>query len=732
MKVVPPLPPSGEVDRSHLLLAAIGSDTVSIVSVTAPAGSGKTVLLTQTTRALRDTMPIAWVTLDEADNDPVLFWGYVRLALGDLATAEPGADPDPPAGDRGISASTAAVSRLLSDLGTPALLVLDDFHSITNGEIHRGIDRLVGLLPRGVTLVLASRTPPPLPTARWLIEGRLVEVHGTDLAFSESDAVSFLHDGLGLELAGAALAGLVQRTRGWAAGLRVAGLSLRHAADATAFVDRFAGDHHHLVSYFGSEVLDRQPPESRAFLLDTSVLDELTADACEAVIGSADAAGLLRRLASTGVFVDPLDDSRSRFACHPLFREMLLSRLRSERPADVARLHRRAARWFGQTGEVERQIDHLIRAGDHDDAYQVILGNWVRLSNGGRHGLVWRWVEQLPPLVARRDPRLSVMAAWTRLNERDYDDVERWLSYLEPLLSDDGLRCEAAVIRSHRWRHLGDALQSARAATEAVLVAPAEDHLRQSMARAASGAALYWLGQFEEARSELERAVEHGRRCGECSSVVLGLMYQACLEGPDAPGSPGPAELAAQALEVAAESADFHVPAMAHLVLATCALADHRLRAALEAIDEAERLAELGQEPLELTMVSALRARVLHLRGDTSAARVELRLAGERLAELAEPGITEDAVRRAGADIRFAPRQASRGGLPVQPLTERELTVVRALDSDLTRQQIADELYVSLATVKTHLHSVARKLGVSARADIVARARTLGLLPDEP
>lgn len=769
-KLLPPPTPPGAVDRGGALIPVAAEQTTSAVVVVAPAGSGKTVLLSQFARDLAgppDGVRVAWVSLDERDDDPRAFWAYLRAAVAQVAAA-PGAPgkggTDGPDGDwdRDCDGDDDAgdVVGLLAAAPGPVVLVLDDYHAITDERIHRAVGRLVGLLPAQAQVVVASRTVPPLPLARWRLAGRLLELTAADLAFTQADAALLLRDGLGVAVDDDQVAALVERTQGWAAGLRVAGLSLQRVADRARFIETFSGNHHDLISYLSSEVLDRLPDRLRDFLIATAVLRMLTADSCDAVLAGAGSAAVLEQLGKAGLFVVAADDDWSTYGVHPLFRDVLLARLRTQDPEAETALHLRAADWFAHVGDMGEAIEHLLAAGEPERARSLLVEHWVPLSNLGRHRSVWRWLAALPQTELERDPQLCVMAAWTRLNQREYAEAEAWLARIAspappvaarapgPVVT--GLASEATSIRSHARRHLGDVEGALRAAQDAVRLAPAGDHLRQAMAHAALGVALYWAGHPAEAVPQLHQAARHGRDGAEESSVVLALMYEAaCLtRGPGNAAGPAtgrtteteaqqdttPAEraraLAGEALRLAAASPQFHVPAMAYLALARLQHAAGRPREALQALADADRFAVLGHEPLQCISINALRARAWHLLGQTDDARAQLRAAQRTLAEQPDPGIAADDVYAAANELRFAPRNPDGAGFPLQPLTARELTLLGLLDSDLTRQQLAAQLYVSLATIKTHLHSIARKLGVSDRRAIVTRARQLSLLPD--
>jgi LuxR family transcriptional regulator, maltose regulon positive regulatory protein len=334
--------------------------------VCAPAGFGKTALLADWAR--RGRRPVGWLSLDEADNDPARFWRHVVAALegvrpGVAERVAPLLGPPAPSSFEGL------VTALINELAAQpdeVVVVLDDYHLVEAQPVHVSLGFLLEHLPPGLQLVVASRADPPLPLARLRAGGQLAELRAADLRFTPEEAAELLRGavGTGVSLPDTAVAALAARTEGWAAGLQLAALSLRGRDDPDEFVAAFSGSHRYVLDYLTEEVLDRQPEQVRAFLLETSVLERLCGPLCQAVTGRADSQRLLERVERANLFMVPLDEVRGWWRYHQLFADLLRARLRQERPERVPQLHRVAAAWYEQHGLADDAVRHALAAGD--------------------------------------------------------------------------------------------------------------------------------------------------------------------------------------------------------------------------------------------------------------------------------------------------------------------------------------------------------------------------------
>lgn len=726
-KLVVPRVPPGAVRRERLADALGGCLERPLTVVVAPAGSGKTTFLAMEAPALPAS--VAWTTLDPGDADPVRCWSYIVESL-ERAGVIDGA----PLRRELVSGQADAVERALPFLlarieasSLETVLVLDDVQAVQDGRVPDQLAELIRLAPPNLHVIVASRTDPPFPLSRLRARDQLVELRAGELSFTADEAAQLLRDTVGVDLESDELGHLVERTEGWATGLYLAGLSLRGRPDRATFLAELSGAERHLVDYLTEEVLDAQPPELQRFLVRTSVLDELTGPACDAVLDSTGSVLVLRELEDRSLFVVPLDGERTAWRYHQLLAEMLRARV-GEDPELTAELHRRAGHHYAGAGSWSRAIHHAIEAGDHDVATERILSSWLPYTNAGRQATVWGWVDALPDDQVRRSAELCAMAGWARLNAGHYDEIEAWVTEAEREPDGDAY-IDAATIRSHRDRHLGRVQDALAWAEIAAKRCGGDPSVSTAAAATVLGVAGYWMGR-PDAVEALRCAVEDGSEIREFSSLVMAQSYLAVIAA-DA-GDPTAALSAAGAALVHCESEDgerYHLPAMAHLALALVAADEWRLREAGIHLADAQRLATIAREPHLRVRLDLLGARLAHRMGDNDEARARLRAAFRRVGSLVGSGIVGDMVRDAANELRFAP-PPERDALPpgARDLTGREIEVLRLLPSGLTRAELAEELCVSVNTVKTHLTSIARKLGASGRDEVVKQARELGLL----
>src|SRR6516165_4489630 len=433
-KLYVPRPPAGLVARPRLAAALADGRAGGLVLVSAPAGSGKTALLAGWIRG--QGRPAGWLSLDAGDNDPARFWRHAAAALdpvcpGISGRVGPLLGPPPPASFQGPV--TALINELAGAAGGgEVLLVLDDYHVIGAGAVHASVGFLLEHRPPGLRLVLASRSDPPLPLARLRARGQLTELRAADLRFTVDEA-----------------AALARRTEGWAVGLQLVGLSLRGHHDAAGFVAAFSGSHRYILDYLTEEVLDRQPEPMRAFLLETSVLERLSGELCDAVTGRTGSQAMLEAVERAGLFLTPLDEVRGWWRYHPLFADLLRARLHKDRPGALPALHRAAAAWFDASGLVHEAIEHALAAGETTRAAAMIERNFDDLVERAESATVDRWVAALPAdLVSTRTRLLLAQALWVTWSGR-LAEAERLIADAERALEDasnePGERPDASV-----------------------------------------------------------------------------------------------------------------------------------------------------------------------------------------------------------------------------------------------------------------------------------------------
>src|ERR1700742_1747323 len=408
----------------------------ALTLVSAPAGFGKTTLLAEwLTVAAAGGRSVGWLSLDQGDNDPALFWMYVVAALntgapgvvaGALSLLQP---PEPP-----NEAGLVALLNELDAISNDVVLVLDDYHVIDARDVQDGLAFLLEHLPPQIHLVIASRTDPPLSLARLRGRGELAEIRAADLRFTPGEAAEYLNGVMGLALTAADVAALEGRTEGWIAALQLAALSMQGREDVTAFIDGFAGDDRYIVDFLAEEVLQRQPEHVQHFLLQTSIRDRLSGPLCDAVTGQDGGKAKLTALERGTLFLVPLDDRRRWYRYHQLFADVLHARLRDEQPDDVPELHRRASGWHEQNGEPAEAIRHALAARDYGRAADLIELAIPAMLRIRQEVAVLGWLELLPDEVVRVRPVLSVGFAGALLAggedggvEARLRGAERWL-----------------------------------------------------------------------------------------------------------------------------------------------------------------------------------------------------------------------------------------------------------------------------------------------------------------
>ncbi|HLN70362.1 MAG TPA: LuxR C-terminal-related transcriptional regulator [Streptosporangiaceae bacterium] len=428
-----------------------------LMLVCAPAGYGKTVLLADWVR--RCHPPAAWLSLDVGDNDPARFW---RHGVAALDQARPGLAErvGPLLGPPAPSSYEGLVTALINELAAgpdadQVLLVLDDYHLIDSEAVHESLGFLLEHRPPGLRLVLASRSDPPLALARLRGRGQLAELRAAELRFTVDEAAALLQVAAGpnAALPGAEVEALVARTEGWAAGLQLAGMSLRGHEDVARFVGEFTGSNRYVLDYLAEEVLERQSGPMRTFLLETSVLERLSGALCDAVTGRAGSQALLEQIEAAGLFVVPLDEVRGWWRYHHLFADLLRARLQEEQPGRAAQLHCNAAAWYEEHGLADDAIGHAVAAGQMTWAARIIEQHFDVVFNfRGEVATIHRWLSVLPAEVVRSRPRLLLAQALMAVTSGHLEVVEPLLDAVEcapPGWADEPFEPTAGVAASH-------------------------------------------------------------------------------------------------------------------------------------------------------------------------------------------------------------------------------------------------------------------------------------------
>ena len=731
-KLVAPAPRAGLLPRAGLQSLLQSSLQAKLCLVGAPAGSGKTTLLAQWGQAAGGGR-VAWVSLEERDNDPTRLWSYLVAAL---RTVEPGVGTVALEALRGpsVELERVVVPSLVNDLAAvsgPLVLVLDDYHLITDPICHQSLGLFLDQLPADVHVVLSTRVDPPLPLARMRARGELAELRVAELQFTDEETAELLNDSMGLALAAEDVARLAERTEGWAAGLVLAGLSLRGRPDPSGFIASFSGDDRHVADYLVAEVLDRQPEELRGFLLRTSVLERLSGPLCDALLETQGSAALLRELERSSLFVVPLDDRRQWYRYHQLFADLLRLQLGAREPGLVPVLHRRAAAWHQAAGQVDEAIYHATAAGDFTQAGALIARHWATYWLGGQRATVARWLEGLPEAAILADPPVALIAAWSRgFQGASKQETERWLAAAEDEgyggPPPDGMGSQAFGAALARATLMFDDVGRSTAAASRALELAGDQPAESAWAGSALGQALYLSGRPAEARPWLEDLVSQVPASVQPYAVVTALAVLSLLAADQ--DNPAAASLARGAVATAeAHGVNFEpVSGIVYLALGRALARQGKLAEAEVQLARALELFQVASMGLHRSSALLVLASVRHGRGDLPGARALAGQARELVEQSTDPGVLPALLEQAGEALDSRPRR------PVQmaaPLTERELAVLRLLPTRLSTREIAREFSVSVNTVRSQVQAIYRKLQVNSRAEAVTHARQLGLLP---
>src|SRR3954467_4381981 len=430
----------GLVPRPRLIEALTRRAESALTLVSAPAGFGKTTLLTEWLAAWRAAAPAdgrsaAWLSLDPRDNDPALFWRYLVTALD---AAVPGVGSNSLEQLQSSQPPTEAVlATLLNDLNAvenDVVLVLDDFHVIEASEVQDGMKFLLEHLPPRIHLVLAARADPALPLARLRGRGELVEVRAAALRFTPDEAAGYLNGVMGLALTPRDVEALEGRTEGWIAALQLAALSMQGRDDVAGFIAGFAGNDRYIVDYLAEEVLQRQPERVRSFLLQTSVLGRLSGPLCDAVTGRDGGRAMLEALDRGNLFLVPLDDRRQWYRYHHLFADVLQAHLLDEHPDRVRGLHLRASDWYERNGDRAEAIDHALAGGDVGRAADLVELALPALRRGRQEATLSRWLQAFPDEVSRVRPVLTMGYVSSLMVNGEIEGVEERLREAEQWL----------------------------------------------------------------------------------------------------------------------------------------------------------------------------------------------------------------------------------------------------------------------------------------------------------
>ena len=607
------------------LLARFGDTLSPFTLVSASPGFGKTTLVTQLVSARRDA--VAWFQIDRLDSDPRRFVAHLLAAVQEEIAAF-GRDHLHEVLQREVGADQRDIVRFVnavSELDRRLILVLDDYHEIDNPAVHALLAALLEHQPPGLKVVMATRTEPPLPLGRLRARGIITEIGTQDLRFDDREALTFVREGLALDLGEPLVTVLNQRTEGWAAGLQLAGLSLRDADDVAAFVAAFDGRERLVTDYLVQEVLDRQPPEIRQFLLATSILERMNASLSAAASGVADGQAVLEHLERQNLFLIALDRQREWYRYHQLFGDLLRRQLALQNPALLATCHARASDWYVAHGLLREAVEHALIIPDDERAAALLEhGGWGMIETLESRQ-VSAWAHRIAePALSRSLDRLAIALIADVLIGNDIN--RRWLDRVEELVaSDEGTRPthanllawvrSCALARERRYAEATRALST-------VDTDPSGPALLRLVPALGHATVAYW-------ERDLERAVrlfEHAIRVSLDAGAAV-MFFPAVLNLFEVLRLRGDAQAAADLLQRArtqAERSGWITAGMGWLWYGEGeqAYATNDLDAAEAAYRQAIDLTRFAGSNSVPLLAAMRRAMIAHLRGDRAGARV--------------------------------------------------------------------------------------------------------------
>jgi len=590
--------------------------------LSAPAGYGKTTLLSEWIAQPRLVSRVAWVSLDESDNDPTRFWAYVATALQTVEEGIEQIDQTPIQPPESLSIESALIG-LLNQIATvedPIVLVLDDYHLIGTAAIHEAISFALDNLPPQMHLVIATRVDPPLPIPRLRGRGQLTEVYEADLRFTSQEAAEFLNRVMGPDLSEDDVTALERRTEGWIAGLQMAAVSMRGRDDVSGFVRAFTGSHRYVLDYLGGEVLQRQPEPVRDFLLKTAILDRLTAPLCDTVMAEESpqeeepgSQAMLEHLEKNNLFVVPLDDERRWYRYHRLFSDLLRQRLQREKADLVPELHRRASHWYEEQGLTAEAVSHALTSRDYGRSADLIeQAGWSSFTRG-EMATILTWIAALPDAVVRSRPQLSVLRAWALAKSGQLDGAELCLREID----SDHHQGEVTAVRAYVAGVRGELPRAVELAHQALERLPEENLLLRAIVAQNLGVAYHWSGNSAAAVRSLSEAVTLSRRASQpfqalTGLAILGRAYE--MEGSLRQAM----TVYREALDIASEPGSRPVPfaSMAYVGRAGVLYERNELEDARRCAVEGIRLSELGGFVAYQVFGRALLARIYEAEGD--------------------------------------------------------------------------------------------------------------------
>jgi LuxR family maltose regulon positive regulatory protein len=734
---IPPTP-GVLVERKRLTAQLDAGARGKLILVSAPAGFGKTSLIAEWANINRGEYLVSWVHLDAGDNELIRFFSYIIAALqshqenlGEVALVGLQSIPPPP-----TEAILVSLINEIDNLQGEIILVLDDYHLIEDTSIHEAVGFLIENIPTNMCLVMATRTDPPLPIHRLRARGQMKEIRVGDLRFSKEETRAFLEGILGISISSGQVTALEKRVEGWAAGLQMVALSMQDRQDIDQFVQTFTGSHRYIMDYLTEEIFNQQPPHIQTFLLGTSILERLSGPLCEALLcegmGEQEsqletypAQHTLECLERANLFLLPLDQERHWYRYHRLFAVLLRQRLRNIWPEEIPGLLLRASEWFAVNGYAEEAIEYALE-GDHTQrAAQLVEQHALALLNAGALSSLSGWLNKLPEEV--------ILGSWVLLLTGNFENLERYLSVAEQgrVSLDDGenLGGHIAAIRAYASAMQGEIDLAISYAEDSLDLLPEDERSVRCVVEFALGGVYFMREDFPNALITMQKAGQTGEKAGNFHLAVS--AWSAAGDLLRSQGKLREAEsICEHALDLGTGRSGRPLPyaASVYSSLAELYLARNELAKARNYAQTGVELAQQWGNVDSLTGSYLVLATIASLEGNSDEAEKAISEAKHLAAtHNLSPGFVERIA--AVEDIGIDKRAETIGeGFLIEPLSDRELEVLRLMAKGRSNAEIAEELIIALGTVKAHTSTIYRKLDVRSRTEAVIKGRELGLI----
>ena len=764
-KLHKPQSPDGAVSREILLA---DSHSASVILVSAQAGSGKSTVvsawLSQQNKAY------CWYSLDDWDNDLMQFFAYLVEGMKpiDQHVCESLEQLLDAFQSIGFDAFLRALINQLHTIQSPFILVLDDYHVIRNEQIHQVLQTMLEHFPPSMQLVLITREDPPFPLAKMRASKRLLELRISELRFTEDEVKVYFSRHLHSTLEDVQLRLLFQRTEGWIAGLQMAALSMQGQEDISGFIQTFTGSHYYIMDYLMEEVLQNHPPEVRAFLLKTSMLDFFSGELCDALLQLEAGTGssIIERLVKTNSFIISTDSPHRWYRYHHLFRDLLRQRLDLQPKNELETLHLRAGDWFKANGHEQEAIQHFLKASAFKEAAALIECKWSEMDIQLQSASWLDMAKRLPAAIIERSPVLAMGYGWALLDTGMVEDCRVWLDKARKLYD----RCQAdacpediMIADAAQFALLPATIASAygyiSAATgdvegifahagEALMQIPKDQYLRRGLVGMLLVVAHWWKGDLQEAQRATDQAIKSIRGAGNpltesCFQMVLGELYiqQGILDKAKAVFEQTISSIITQK----------QVPillASLYLGLAKIAFLQNKNSDAYALLQESKAYGQRYALMDWKYKYYLLLARVYCSEGFYDMAHdcimegkayyfmnplpdeitledMEIMIDKAKASPRPDSILAVDTFNR-GNSPSFKKEHANQSLQEV--LTVRELEVLTLIVAGLSNQEICDTLFLALSTVKGYNQNIFAKLHVNRRTQAVAKAKELGLV----